>query len=166
MNAAMNRTVSFGKPVTTPCLIPVEHKATPKCIGAPFMVNGDCYQVTALSFGTPHGAVIVNDVDKLDVPGIGASLGTHRLFPAGANIVFLQVLDGETIKARLWQREEGEAAYTSEAVCVAGTAAMMLQKILTSKVNVSMNGNSFQVEWDRGEGEVSLSGSALLLEAI
>ena len=143
--ASENRTISLGRPVTAPCLIPVIHASTPNCVSNPFMVDGECYRVTALSFDSPHGVIIVDDVDSVDVPALGLSLGTHPLFPKGANIVFIQMLDKETLKARLWQLDEGEIPFTSEAVCVAGTAAMMLQKILTGKANVIMGGNEFQV---------------------
>lgn len=159
-----NVTVSFGKPITAPCLIPVTHASTPNCVNDPFMVDGGCYKVTALSFGSPHGVVIVEDVDAVNVTSLGSSLGTHSLFPKGASIVFVQMLDKETLKARLWQLNEGERPFTSEAVCVAGTVAMMLQKILTGKANVLMGGNAFQVEWDKGRGDVSLTGPANLLD--
>ena len=65
MTATINKTISLGKPVMTPCLIPVEHKATPNCINDPFMINGECWKVTAMSFGSPHGAVFVDDVDNV-----------------------------------------------------------------------------------------------------
>ncbi len=165
MNTTAEKTISLGKPVTAPCLIPVRHKSTPRCIYSPFMVNGDCYRVTAMSFGSPHGAVLVEDVDAVNVAALGASLGTHRLFPQGASIVFVQMLDGESLKARLWQRGEGETAFTCEAACVAATAAVMLQKTLASKATVLMGGHSFQVEWDRGAGGVRLTGPGHLLEA-
>jgi diaminopimelate epimerase len=160
-----NRTILFNKPITTPFLIPVIHASTPNCISDPFMVDGVCYRVTAMSFGSPHGAVVVDNVDTVDVPTIGSALGTHCLFPKGASIVFIQVLDRETIKARLWQLNEGEIPFTPEAVCVAGTAAIMLQKILTTKATVLMGGNEFQVEWNKGEGTVSLTGPDNLLGA-
>ena len=157
MRTVQNATISMGKPITAPVLIPVEHKSTPTCINNPFMVDGRCYKVTALSFGSPHGAVVVDDVDSLDVSTLGAKLGTHVLFPKGASIVFIQMIDRESLKVRLWQHGEGEIAFTPEAVCVAATAAMMLQKVLGNNANVSMGGNLFQVNWKRG-GEVSLTG--------
>lgn len=166
MNSTMSKSVSLGKPIMAPCLIPVEHKATPNCINDPFMINGDCYKVTAMSFGSPHGAVFVEDVDAVNVQKIGSSLGTHCLFPKGASIVFIQMLDRETLKARLWQRGKGEIAYTAEAVCVAGVTAMMHQKILTNKASVRMGDNVFQVEWNRGTGDVSITGTADLQEAL
>jgi diaminopimelate epimerase len=153
-------TISIGKPIMAPCLIPVEHKSTPHCINDPFMINGDCFKVTAMSFGSPHGAVFVDDCDSVDVEAIGHSLGTHRLFPKGASIVFIQMLDRENLKARLWQWGEGETPFTPEAVCVAGVAAMKLQKVLTSVANVYMGDNIFQVEWNRGIGDVWMTGLA------
>lgn len=163
MKTTNNITISFGKPVTSPCLIPVLHASTPNCVSDPFMVNGKEYRVTALSFGTPHGVVIVDDVESIDVPSLGSSLGTHVLFPQGANIVFVQVKDSETIKARLWQRGKGETPFTPEAVCVGMVASRMLQKIMVCKANVLMGGNTFEVEWDM-IGEARLSGSADLLQ--
>ncbi len=153
MTSAINRTVYFGNPVTVPCLIPVKHQSTPSCISVPFTVNGTCYKVTALSFGSAHGAVVVDDLDAVDVGTLGSCLGTHPLFPKGASIVFIQMLDGETLKARLWQKNEGEADFTAEAICVAGTAAMMLQKTPNSRAKVVAGDHSFQVEWNRGAGD-------------
>lgn len=162
--ASENRAISLGKPVTAPCLIPVKHESTPNCINNPFMVDGTCYKVTALSFGSPHGVVVADDIDAVDVEALGSSLGTHPLFPKGASIVFIQITGKETLKARLWQLNKGEIPFTFESVGVAGTAAMMLQKILERKANVLMGGNAFQVEWNKGEA-VSLTGPAHLLEA-
>ena len=128
------------------------------------MVNGGPYRVTALSFGTPHGVVFVDDVDRVDVPSLGSSLGTHVLFPKGASIVFVQVLDNEHLNARLWQLGAGETAYSPEAACVAVAAAIMLQKVLQHEANVSMGGNTFSVKWDRGTDNVTLTGPADLVQ--
>ena len=151
------KSVSMGKPITAPCLIPVLHSATPNCICEPFMANGDSYKVTALSFGTPHGVVFVDDIDSVDVPAVGSALDGNARFPKGASIVFAQVLDGENLKARLWQRGEGEIAYTSEAASVAAVGAMMLQKMHKSEAAVSMGDGVFRVEWDRAAGDVRLA---------
>ncbi|MCL2019592.1 MAG: hypothetical protein FWG70_07520 [Oscillospiraceae bacterium] len=161
--SAGNVTISLGKPITAPVLIPVEHKSTPMCINNPFMVSGECYRVTALSFGTPHGAVFVDDIDSIDVKTIGSALEHHVLFPKGASIVFIQVIDRDNIKVRLWQKDEPDTEFTPEAACVAGTAAMMCQKILLNRVNITISGEAFSMNWDRGNSEVTLTGSENLL---
>ena len=165
MLSANSATVSMGGPVTVPVLIPVEHKSTPACISNPFMINGECHRVTAMSFGTPHGAVLVDDVDSVDVSSLGLALGTHALFPKGASIVFIQAINGKKVKARLWQRGEGEIEFSPEAASVAGVAAMMLQKVLRSETFVTMGEHTVHVSWDRGVGNVSLTGPADLVQA-
>ena len=157
-------TKSFGKPITAPILVPVKHRSSPICINNPFSANGQWHKVTAISFGTPHGAVFVDDVDSVDVESLGAALGTHVLFPKGASIVFIQVIDKKSLKVRLWQRDEGEIGFSSEAVCVAGVAAMMNHKVLCNTASVSFGENVFQVKWDRGGENVDLTGSAELLQ--
>lgn len=147
-----NIQIFYGKPVTEPCLVPVLHASTPTCINEPFMLNSVCHRVTALSFGTPHGAVFVDDIEAVDIAALGGALGTHPLFPIGASIVFAEVTGDGAIKAKLWQMGEGVKEVTPEAVCVAGVAAMMNQKTLKSVVNVTMGGNCYSVRWDRGKG--------------
>lgn len=165
MQSTISATISLGKPITAPALITVAHSSTPNCIDEPFMMDRKPYKFTCVSFGTPHCAVFVDNVDDVDVPALGAKLGTHALFPKGASIVFIQMLDKDSLKARLWQRGKGEATFTPEAACVAGTAAMMLQRVSGYKANVSMDDNTFQVRWDRGGGDVSLTGAAGLVRA-
>jgi len=157
-----NITISLGEPITAPFLVPVKHNTTPICINSTFLTGDELYKVTAMSFGNPHGAVFVDDVEKVDVKTLGRALGNHVLFPEGANIVFIQVLNKNNIMVRLWQRGVGETAFTAEAACVAGTATMMCQKTPYSEINVSMGGNIFQMEWNRGV-EVKLSGAENLL---
>ncbi len=142
----------FEGPVIAPVLVPVEHKATPVCINSPFLVDNAAYSVTAMSFGSPHGAVFVDDVDSVDVASLGAALGNHVLFPQGASIVFIQALDRHTLKARLWQRGVGETDYTPEGACVAGTAAILLLKTTERTVRVRMGGTVSDVEWNWGKG--------------
>ena len=165
MLSTNEETVTLGNPITIPVLVPVQHASTPTCINDPFMISGECHRVTAMSFGTPHGAVFVDNADNVDVPSLGRALGTHALFPEGASIVFIQVIDKENVKARMWQRGEGECSFTPEAACVAGTAAMMCQKVLFNMVNVDMGGHTFRMKWDRFGDGVSLTGPAFMLQA-
>lgn len=157
MKSTGTLTITMGKPITAPNLIPVRHRSTPTCVNQPFTVNGEIFRVTCISFGTPYGAVLVDDVDSINLEHIGHSLGTHVLFPQGASIVFFQVLDKTNIKARLWHREYGAIDYTSEAVCVAYTVAVMLQKTM-HEGNVYMGKNEFHVKWDTRDRNVHLTG--------
>ena len=140
--------LNLGKPITAPVLIPVIHSSTPKCINDPFMVDGECWKVTALAFNSPHGVVFVDDVTAVDVAKIGSALGTHKLFPKGASIVFAEVSDNNTLKARVWQYGFGEVEYSDEAAGAAAVAAMMTQKTRKDEINVQMLGNNADVNRD------------------
>ena len=163
MNTMNIVTISLGKPVMAPILIPVKHIAKPLCINEPFIVNGIHYKVTCVSFGTPHGVVPVENVDEVDVQELGFALGTHTLFPEGASIVFIQPLGDDHFKARLWQRGEGETAFSPEAGGVAGIAAIILQKIWNGEATVTMGGNTFHVKWNKGADTVDITGPADLM---
>lgn len=156
MTLVKNNYISMGKPIKSPFLIPVKHNSTPNCINEPFMVDGKIYRVTCVSFGTPHGVVFTDDVKNIDIEHVGASLEMHPLFPEGTSIVFVQALNRKQIKTRLWQRGQGEIPFTSEAVCVAMTAAKMLQKIET-EAEVLMGDNKFNVLWNGADENVYLA---------
>jgi len=161
MSSTNKATVSLGKLVKAPFLVPVLHNSTPNCINDPFMVNGQPYKVTALSLGgIPHGGVLMDDVDSVDVPVLGHALGTHCLFPKGADIVFIQVIDTANVKARLWQRDIGETAFTKEAAAIAVIVAYMLQKLHYSNSNVYIAENTFNVDWNIVTDDVKITGPA------
>lgn len=156
MNLMNEASVFLGKPITSPALISVRHTSSPSCVNEPFMVNGDIYFVTCLSFKNPHGVVFVEDLSNTDVAAVGPTLEAHPRFPAGANIVFAQVLENGSLAVRLWQKGVGEVDFSPEGACVAGAAAIMLQRVLDHEVNVNMGGRSYTVKWDRVEDIVAL----------
>ncbi|MCL2050539.1 MAG: hypothetical protein FWG91_02230 [Lachnospiraceae bacterium] len=160
-----NISVSFGKPITAPYLIPVLYNGSPMCINNPLLIDGEILKVTVISLGRPHGVLFVDDLKSVDVKKIGALLGTNAIFPKGASIIFAKKQDEESLETRLWQHGEGETAYTNEAAAVAGTVAIMLNKTCITKVKVTMGGNSFLTEWGRGENdEVILTGKKELMD--
>lgn len=152
MNAATKKTaVCVGRPVTAPVLVPVLHRATPACICEPFIACGKVWHVTALHLGTAFGIVLCEDISSMDITQPGAALSTHTLFPQGADILFVQVLDRKRIRVRLWQKMHGEKPCTPEAAGAAAAAAIMLQEVYSSTAVVETHGRAgtFHVAWDR-----------------
>ena len=90
------------------------------------------YNGTAVSMGNPHFVTFVDDVDSLDLEKLGPLFEHHKLFPEGVNTEFVQVIDKNTVKFRVWERGSGEtwacgtgtcatvAALTELGVCPAG----------------------------------------------
>ena len=173
METAVQKTISFGRPVMEPYLIPVIHNSTPSCINVPFMVEGQEYRVTSFALhncegassagarsegagsegAKPYGIVITDNVEKLDMSLHGKALCTHPLFPNGADIVFVEIKRRDLLKARLYEKEEGEVDFSERGACAAFVAARILQKTYESAV-VSMGGKVCRVEWDGVDGDV------------
>lgn len=80
------------------------------------------YNGTAISVGNPHFVTFVDDVDALDLEKLGPKFEKHKLFPENVNTEFVQVIDKNTVKFRVWERGSGETwacGTGATAVCVA-----------------------------------------------
>lgn len=157
MNAAIKKTaVCVGRPITAPALVPVLHRATSACICEPFIACGKVWHVTALHLGTTFAVVLCEDISNMDITQPGAALSTHVLFPQGADILFVQVLDSKRIGVRLWQKMHGEKICTPEAAGAAASAAIMLQEVYsnTAEVEIHAHAGTFRAAWDRWDDTV------------
>ena len=79
------------------------------------------YNGTAISMGNPHFVTFVDDVDSLDLEKLGPQFEHHKLFPEGVNTEFVQIIDKNTVKFRVWERGSGETwacGTGASAVCV------------------------------------------------
>ncbi|HLN98688.1 MAG TPA: diaminopimelate epimerase [Pyrinomonadaceae bacterium] len=124
-------------------------------------VNGDSFAVTALQMGNPNCCIFVNDFDAIDWRKIGRKIETHERFPERTNVVFVRVLDRNTIELRIWERGVGETEASGTCSCAAAVAAMIRGETERT-VAVLMPGGRAQIKW-RGEGddgEVVITGSA------
>ena len=66
------------------------------------------YQVHPINVGNPHAICFVRDVEKFDVAKIGPILENYKYFPNKTNVEFVQVMDENNIKVRVWERGVGE----------------------------------------------------------
>lgn len=117
-----------------------------------------------LSLGNPHAVLTVTDCDNADVAGIGARLSSHAAFPKGANIGFMQVLDRDRIRLRVFERGVGETLACGSGACAAVVAGR-LAGLLNKKVTVDMPGGEMMAHWAGGRkgrsAGVVLSGPAV-----
>ena len=74
--------------------------------------------------GNPHAVIFVDDVDSFDVKGYGPLIENHGLFPKRTNVEFIQVLDPENIRMRVWERGSGETMACGTGASAAGVAAV------------------------------------------
>src|ERR1700682_3181184 len=98
---------------------------------------GVIWKYRAVSLGNPHVVIFVDDVAAVDVERVGAALATHRDFPQGTNVHFVQTLDPHRVRVRHYERGVGvtqSCGTGSVAAAVAGIDAALVRSPVTLEV--------------------------------
>lgn len=151
-------TVNMGQPVFEPAKIPVRWNDT-RVVEEPIAVAGRLYKLTCLSMGNPHAVTFVDNVDELDLLRLGPSFENHSLFPERINTEFIQVLDRNNLKMRVWERGSGETLACGTGACAALAAAVVTgrsDRIAT----VHLKGGDLKIEWDESSNDILMTGPA------
>jgi len=141
-------TVNMGQPVLEPAKIPF--KATKRELT--YIIRADDHTVFtgAVSMGNPHCVLEVDDIDTAEVDSLGPLLEHHERFPQNTNVGFMQVLNPEHIKLRVWERGAQETLACGSGACAAVVVGQLQDKLAKS-VRVDLPGGSLQIRW-QGEG--------------
>lgn len=116
--------VNMGQAILKPCEIPV-HAEGDDFIARALQVDGRSYAATCVSMGNPHCIVFMDHIDELDLTKIGPSFEHHPWFPDRINTEFVEVIDRETIKMRVWERGSGETISCGTGTCAATVASVL-----------------------------------------
>ena len=73
----------------------------------------------AVSMGNPHAVIQVNDITTAAVTDLGYALECHPIFPERANIGFMQIIDRQHIKLRVYERGTAETLACGSGACAA-----------------------------------------------
>lgn len=124
------------------------HTTDGRCIdGKVTAINGSEYVGTFVSMGNPHFVVFVDDVEHLDVAGVGPTLEKSEMFPERCNIEFATVRPDGTIRMRVWERGSGITM-----ACGTGACATFMAALATGR-----GGEENTIVMDGGELHIALS---------
>lgn len=121
-------------------------------------VDGERFEVTAVSMGNPHCVTFVEDVEHFPVAKIGPLIERHPLFPRRTNVEFIQVLSNEELQMRVWERGAGETLACGTGACASAVAAALNHRT-GRKVTIHLPGGDLQIEW-AGDNHVYMTGPA------
>ncbi len=151
-------TVNMGIPRHTPEEIPLQAEKESRFYSV--NVNGIERALGAVSMGNPHAVMQVNDVKSSPVAELGAELECHPFFPERANIGFMQVIDRQHIKLRVYERGAAETLACGSGACAAAVIGME-RNLLDNDVEVSLPGGELSISW-QGRGQpVFMTGPAV-----
>lgn len=151
-------TVNMGAPVFAPARIPFIAEAE---AGAYTLeVADEMLDISVLSMGNPHAVLRVEDIDVAPVAQLGAQIESHPRFPQRVNAGFMQVLDRQHIRLRVFERGSGETLACGSGACAAVVVGRQ-RGWLDDKVSVMLPGGELQIHWPNGAAPVMMTGPAV-----
>lgn len=151
-------TVDMGVPVLEAEQIPVKSGKHP-VIGERLRILDKDFDFTCVSMGNPHGVVFVERVSEFPVEEYGRAAECHPIFPKKANIEFVEKIDPEHIRMRVWERGSGETLACGTGASAAAVAAV-LNGYCGRTVDVLLKGGTLRIEWREEDGHVYMTGPA------
>ena len=124
-------------------------------------LSGERQEACFVNVGNPHCVFFVRDTENTDVAGIGSDVEYDPLFPGRTNVEFVQILDRNHVRARVWERGSGETMACGTGAC-ASAAASVHEGLADYPVTVTLPGGSLMIS-ETEDGELEQSGEAVIV---
>lgn len=156
-------TVNMGQPKFAPEDVPFVLRSNESADQISYIVvNGlDSAEMSLVSMGNPHAVMWVGDVATAPVETWGSALQNHQRFPERVNVGFMQVIDKNHIKLRVYERGAGETQACGTGACAAVVSGVRLGLLAAGEtVRVELLGGDLFISW-QPEGDVMMTGAAV-----
>lgn len=150
--------VNMGSPLLKPEEIPIALEGE-NVIDVPISINDTVYRMTGVGMGNPHTVVFLNDIEQMKIEEIGPKFENHSYFPNRVNTEFVKVIDRTHVEMRVWERGSGETLACGTGACAVAVACI-LNGLTEEDVTVSLLGGDLQIQWERKENIVYMTGPA------
>jgi len=150
--------VDMGEPVFSAEKIPVISKEEiVKNLEIP--VLDEVFKFTCVSMGNPHAVTYVENVKDFEIEKYGSVVEVDEHFPKKTNVEFIEKVDENYIKMRVWERGSGETLACGTGAC-ASVVASVLNGFTGRRVVVELLGGNLEVEWNEQDNHVYMTGPA------
>ena len=112
-----------------------------------------------ISIGNPHAVIFVENVDNIQIDKIGPIIENYKYFPQKTNVEFVQILDKNLIKVRVWERGSGETLACGTGSCAAVIAGVT-NNLTKRNVKVLLQGGELEIDWNEQDNNVYMKGIA------
>ncbi len=152
--------VNMGKPIFNGHQIPTRY-GTSIVKNEKLNINNKTFEITCISMGNPHCVVFCKDINNLGLSTIGPLFENHEMFPERINTEFVEILDKNHIKMRVWERGSGETLACGTGACASVVAAIINGYCkMNTDVVVKAIGGDLSVKWC-DDNDVYLYGNAI-----
>lgn len=153
--------VDMGEPILKPRDIPVDSDLE-IFVDEPVKAGDEEFRVTCVSMGNPHAVAFVPNVRDFPLEKIGPLMENHPLFPRRINAEFVEVVNENYLKMRVWERGAGETMACGTGAC-AVLVASYLNGLTGRKATVELLGGNLTIEWNEKNNHVYKTGPAAFI---
>ena len=151
-------TVNMGIPHFLPNEIPFIHDDD--VVIYSLDVADETLDISVVSLGNPHAVQVVASVDSAPVDAHGPLIESHERFPQRVNAGFMQIVDRNSIKLRVYERGSGETLACGTGACAAVVTGIR-RGLLDSPVRVTTRGGDLTIAWGGSGQPVLMTGPAV-----
>ena len=168
-------TVDMGVPSLKPCDLPMNLSHLPgreikdgmkeqaeqePVLDFPLAIAGLKFNISCVSMGNPHCVVFMEeDIRNLRIEEVGKLFERNPLFPEGVNTEFVNCLQKDRIRMRVWERGSGETLACGTGACAAAYASMCLG-YTENHTTVELLGGNLGIRLDEESGHLYMEGPA------
>ena len=150
--------VDMGEPILEPNKIPLKCDNNKNIIELNLLDNKFIFH--CVSMGNPHAITVIDDIKNFDVNKFGKLVESDYHFPKKTNVEFIQILDTNNIKMRVFERGSGETLACGTGAC-ASVVSCALNGSTERKVRVNLLGGFLDIEYNESDNHVYMTGPAV-----
>ena len=150
--------VDMGEPILEPNKIPLKCDNNKNIIELNLLDNKFIFH--CVSMGNPHAITVIDDIKNFDVNKFGKLVESDYHFPKKTNVEFIQILDTNNIKMRVFERGSGETLACGTGAC-ASVVSCVLNGLTERKVRVNLLGGFLDIEYNESDNHVYMTGPAV-----
>lgn len=147
---------NMGEPLFNPVHIPFS--AEQQAQSYPIVINEQTMELMVASVATPHAVLVTQEITCVPISTLGKAISHHTLFPEGINVCFIQIINSQYAKLRVWKKDIGEIYASYAGACTAAVTAIE-KGLLSSPVTIELPTGSLSIHWIGKNQPVQMTGS-------
>ena len=152
--------VDMGEPVLEADKIPMTGYGNRRVVNEPVEVAGRKWNITGVSMGNPHCVVFVDDIKTTPIEEVGPIFEVQERYPKKTNTEFVQVLDRQHMRMRVWERGAAITLARGTGACATLTAAVLNGKT-DRRAEITLDGGKLDIEWSEKDNHIYMTGPAV-----
>lgn len=154
--------VDMGEPILEPEKIPVISKEIP-VNDLNLNIIDKNLKFTCVSMGNPHAITFIDEnVNEFDVEKYGRLVEINEVFPKKTNVEFINIINKNKIKMRVWERGAGETLACGTGACASAVAAI-INGYTDRNIIVELLGGTLEIEWNKNDNHIYMTGPAKIV---